>query len=300
MDLDYHNEFMKYFSKFLIDLHRYTNNDIIGAYVALLDKMNNEKEKVIKQYYNHTNQHRNRIKANDETLFNYPFIVLPHLDLSEVWNQLNDSRKMRVWTYLNTFNSIMDIMDDLEEIVKLNETDEINYYQGIMGSEITEYSINELFNDVEWENEDGERMGLANILKKGSIDVTMLKNALNGLTEDNVKDILSSVESTLNIQLDDRSGAMISNLLNSVTEEINNLDNTQISFKNIPSIAESIATKLQPKLESGEIDVNAFDGGNIGDPMEIFNNLTKNMNDPRMKGIMNMFNNMMDKQNLRK
>lgn len=274
------NQFAGTLHKFVNDLHRYTPSEGSKKFIEVFNDL--DMDKVILRYYNILNEHSGKIKNRDETLFSNNLNVFPGIELSECWKKLSSGQKRKIWIYLEMLFVLSEliIQDNSEKEAKEKSNDlsnmahtivkneegtvdnadqNFNPYVGV-GSSNGEYSIEEMFSGPQTlpgeENNDSALPGMANFGLNSMFNIGELKDQLKNMKKEDIEEATNNIKKMLGNNDDDNTSTLISDMLNNITEELKNDEmNEGDPFKNIVKIAESVADKMKPQMESSNIDM---------------------------------------------
>lgn len=313
---NYYTEFVKNLHKFLSDLNRYVPTKETQEFLTVFDKI--DMGKVMLRYLKLMNENENRLKSRDETIFNDSFVILPGMDLSNIWKQLNPKQKDKIFTYLqilyiqaelilnnkeieaipekteaiqkmikdvktyakeekhlaevkpdakeeittihtHTESKSEEVKKEEKQLVEANPNLEFDPYVGI-GNANEEYSAGEMFAGISNLPDEGFKPGLGSFAGMIGIDkminIEELSTQLKNMKKEDIDEATKNIKSLLGNNVDDKTTAILSDMLTNITEELkkdtigkgNPLDN-------IIRIAETVASKIKPKIHNENIDM---------------------------------------------
>ena len=203
------------------------------------------------------------IKDRNISLFEYPFVILPDVDISFIWKNITSGQKKKIWTYLNLLLVMIDFVEvdtsDSERVVSIEkgkDLEEFDPFVGVGGND--ELCVDDMIGGDDLDGE--ESVGLASLSKMVGLDkmlgIENLQEELRNMNDEEIDKATESIKNMMGSSLDENSGALINNMLKNVTEELKSNDLSQGNpFENIMKIAESVASKMKPELDKGEIDM---------------------------------------------
>jgi flagellar hook-basal body complex protein FliE len=154
---------------------------------------------------------------------------------------------------------------DVTDVVDANTGDELTTLQfdpfvGV-GNANEEYSTNDMFAGIE--NLPDEKMtpGLSSLANLVGIDKMIpnldeLKNQLKNMDKKDIDDATNNIKSLLGDNVNDQTSDLISDMLTNITDELKKEDMEQGDpLQNIFKIAETVATRMKPKVENSNVDM---------------------------------------------
>mgnify|MGYP000073670105 CR=1 FL=1 len=302
--------FIRNLYKLISDLERYYPNNNTKKYLQVFDKL--DINKILLKIYNSLKKVKEEITKNDTKIFNEPFVLLPNLDLSNIWKNLTNKQQKKVWAYLNVLLLSCDILLSTDEDEEKEQKQEKNLYEGIgVSNELI--GVNDLTNPAYLDktnekNETNETFNPLNMLPGGVnsmasmlgvdnlIDVSAIKDALNKMSDEDIeqatdemnklicnddagtsnlmKDILKNIKTELTSNKNLNS---MEDLLNTVTN-ISSKFNPE-SFKSIDpnKLMKNALNMMNVKDEKGE---SLFDKKSMDNINSLMNNLVNNKDNP--------------------
>lgn len=308
----YFNQFVNNLHKFLSDLNRYSPSEDIANFLDVFDKL--DMGKVILRYLSVIKDYEILLKNRDETLFDKPLKIFPNIDVSLIWIKLSNSRKQKIWTYLQMLYVISELImhngspssddNNLDGMIssinnhnydqsevstdtksesdnkddknykydKYNKYDEydkddkndkqleFNPYVGI-GQQNENYSVSEMFSGpMELPSDKPAGPGLGSLAGLVGIDkmvnVQELSDQLKNMKKEDIDEATKNIQSMLGANADDKTSDILKDMLTSITDELKN-DNISNGnpIDNIVKIAESVASKMKPKIDDNNVDM---------------------------------------------
>ena len=183
--------------------------------------------------------------------------------------------------------------ESTELVVKSNEPEHLNFnpYIGIGTNDNQEYGVNEMFSALPTLDEDKPSgPGLEAIAKaiglNKMVNMDELTSQLKNMKKEDIENATNSIKGLLGDNIDEKTSALITDMLTNISDEMkNNEMGKGDPIKNILNIAESVASKMKPKIENDNIDMSQ-----LINSTQIFANQCKDSNGkPMFDGKMNPF-----------
>lgn len=272
----HYENFLTTLYKFVTDLDRYQQTPGTKQVLEIYNKL--DMAKVIFRVYTLLHQNNKSIASRDESLFQQTFEILPNVNVSEIWPNLVSGRKQKVWTYLSILHIESDILVNSKgeekkpvEPVKIEtQTDKkeplvFDPYVGIGGNDQSgqEYCVEDMYSSLANMPEDDGNSGpglesLANMIGLNKmIDFDGLSEQLRNMKAEDIDNATNNIKEMLGEGIDEGTSDMISSMLGDISTEMKTKDlGKGNGFKNIMSIAETVAGKMKPKIQNGELDLN--------------------------------------------
>lgn len=323
-----YQQFVSNLYNFSVELHQYAPSSDTEKFIEVFEQLN--MGKVILRYLNIVREHEPQIKNKDESIFNNQFNILPGIDLSAIWQKLDQPKKARVWTYLQILYVLCESM--MTQAKKIEQTgvsfeqsndDELlnrlilnakqaknedqdqdkgkqeitfNPYIGVGGSD-ENYSVEQMFGGPDTlpaEEESGPNvgLGLGNMMGLDKmLDLGELSKQFKDIDPDELGIATENIKKMMGENVDEKTSNTMSDMLNNITSELKNGDLSEGNpFENLVKIAENVAKKMKPQLESGELDLSGF----MGTTANLANNCQDSGEPMGSPNMMDMFNNMMN------
>jgi len=263
-----YNEYVNSYCDFLKDLNRYNNNsnEHITNYLNVHDKL--DFNKVMLRYLSVFKEHEELLNKKDEKLFEYKLEILPQINISELYNNLTDKQKNKIWTYLQILFIQSELLlnnketpsptNNMETSKELEESKEFNPFKGVGST--TEYTVDELFSNIEKISDKEYNMGLESIIETTGIDkmidLNKLSEQLKNLNKEEIDEATNNIKGLFGDKMDKNTGDLLNNMLNNITSELKKEDISNGNpIKNIMKIAETVATNLKPQINEKNIDM---------------------------------------------
>lgn len=280
----YYHQFVTNLSNFISDLNRYIPNAGCDRFISVFDKI--DMGKVMLRYLSTMRDYETLIKTRDELLFTNKLVILPDIDISEFWPKLSSGQKRKVWTYLQLLyvqselilnykesaqgdteknktlkTMLSDVKDKDNDNDKNTSTEEFTFnpYVGIGGSQ-TEYSIDEMYAGHDYPDEEQATPGLGSLASMVGLDkmlnVDKLSEQLKNMRKEDIDEATSNIKGLLANNVDEKTSGFIGEMLTSITDELSKDDISKGNpIDSIMRIAETVADKIKPKMESQDIDM---------------------------------------------
>ena len=273
-----YKKFVDYLHKFITDLNRYYPNEGCKTFLSVFDKL--DIGKVMVRYLHKMRENEAMLNSRDETLFHKPLVLFPHIDLSFLWKFISESRKAKIWTYLQILyvqaevilnykestdndSSKNKVITSMANDIKTNDNKiEFNPYHGI-GSNDQNYNVNDVLEgikDIKDEKITPGKMGLGTIASMIGIDkmlnIDELSDQLKNMSKEDIDDATDNIKKLLGPNVDENTSKLISNMLSGIGDELKKeTGSSGNAFDSIMKIAENVADKIRPSMQSGDIDM---------------------------------------------
>ena len=238
------------------------------------------------------------IKGQKNKLFTYLTILLIETDI--LFNQLGQETSNTPSKKLNTEpEAIIKLTEnttgEITIVVKAedNKNSEFNPYVGVGENNNQQYSVDEMFSslaNMEDEETTVGGIGLESIVKmiglNKIVDFNELTNQLKNMKKEDIENATNDIKKMLGDKVDAKTTTLITDLLTNISEEMKSSDMTKGDpFKHIIKIAESVAGKMKPQIEKGDLDVSQ-----LGNSVQMFADNCKDKDGkPMFEGTMNPF-----------
>lgn len=306
----YYNKFVKTLRDFLKDLNRYAPNDGCSEFLKNFDQL--DMHKVILRYIGMMKEYEQQLKNMDETIFSNQLIVLPGINLSDIWVHVPTEKKKKVFIYLHTLLVISDmmiqsdndtpnsnIMSDMPNSNIVSDTtnsndvsvtpSEFNPYVGVGNTDNNTLSVNEMYSGKlpDEAPTQSSMPGLGSMAGMVGLDKMLnlgkLTDQLKNMTKEDIDGKTNSIKSLLKDlgNDDDNITDFFADMLTTLQSDLKNDKN--IDGGNPMDIISNIANSVESKMKSpteNNIDVSKL--------MQTFQNLATKCTDENGK---NMFGN---------
>lgn len=258
------NQFNEKFYDFIDKIFIITKDNDINNLKKKYNKIN--QNKLIKSFVKNLELYKDNINNNDDTIFVNDIFIYENINLSNIWNKLtNEITKKSFWEYIK-------ILYILGDIFVNGESENLDMVNKLLESNNESPNINQQIN-------------LENILKNftsGNINEKLfdINNEEINEASNNMKQIFKEGDSKTN--------DIMCDMISDISQELSN--SKEKGLNNILNIAETIANKFRPKMESGEFNLNdllnsaknamgAMSGNtpNTNNPLDLLNNLMNNI-----------------------
>lgn len=278
MEQHYKN-FITTLYNFMNDLNRYSHNDNIHKLIQVYNQL--DMAKVIFKVANFTKEFANDINNKNQSIFDKPLFILPEIDLSLQWSKLTTAQKNKSWTYLHILSIESDFLMNFdkqssevqsvhvsqptEQITQTETSQEpkhldFNPYVGV-GTNDGNYGVNELYSATPNLKDDKPTApGISSVLSMLGVDKMInmdeLSQQLKNMKKEDIDNATNNIRSLLGNNIDENTSALINDMLTGITTELNNKNvGNGDPLQNIMKIAESVATKIQPRMENQNFDM---------------------------------------------
>lgn len=227
------------FHEFLSNLNIIFKND--EELIRFGKNVNNvNMTKLASRYVKVLGLHKDKIESKDETIFNEDIYIFPAVNMSRLWNSnISDKTKNVFWQYIQFLYLLGDI---------------------IVSGKVSDSLVNVINDDIQIIDKD-KADDPANLLSM--LDASNITNILNKLTDFGEEDIAMASDNIKKIfkENDSKTSNLMCDIVTDISEELSNKKNSEINgISNIIKIAENIAEKFKPQIESGNFDINELLG----------------------------------------
>lgn len=227
------------FHEFLSNLNIIFKND--EELIRFGKNVNNvNMTKLASRYVKVLGLHKDKIESKDETMFNEDIYIFPAVNMSRLWNiNISDKTKNVFWQYIQFLYLLGDI---------------------IVSGKVSDSLVNVINDDIQIIDKD-KADDPANLLSM--LDASNITNILNKLTDFGEEDIAMASDNIKKIfkENDSKTSNLMCDIVTDISEELSNKKNSEINgISNIIKIAENIAEKFKPQIESGNFDINELLG----------------------------------------
>lgn len=256
------------------DLNRYYPNQ--GCQAFLDNYKNLDLGKIMLRFLTMIRQYETKLTNRDETLFSNDLSLFPGINVTSIWTMLKEGQKKKVWTYLQILYYQSELLLNTEECTNETSTkhqilqnikqdvtqSSFNPYEGI-GQNKTDYSVEDMFPEkMDLEELKNFKPGLGSVASALGIDKALdlekLREQLKNMTKEDIDNATSQLKNVLGANaVNQKTAKMIEDMLSGISEELQNdnmSDNTNAIDK-IMKIAESVANRMQPKMQNEQIDI---------------------------------------------
>ncbi|ARF09417.1 hypothetical protein Indivirus_1_40 [Indivirus ILV1] len=269
----HYENFLTTLYKFVQDLDRYHQTDGTKQALEIYNKL--DMAKVIYRIYTLLKDNT-KISTKDESLFEKSFEILPNVDVAVCWVDLASNRKQKVWTYLSILQIESDILVNQpkqlpEQLPKQEPHQEpqqeplaFDPYVGVGGNTSAQgYNVEQMYASLANmpDEESGSGPGLTSIAKLIGLDKMVnfedLSEQLKNMKPEDIENATNNIKEMLGNNMDEKTTSMLNSMLSDISLEMKsaNLGGGD-PFKNIMSVAETVAGKMKPKIQNGELDIN--------------------------------------------
>ena len=265
----YYNKFVKTLQDFIKDLNRYVPNAGCTKFLECFDKL--DMHKVILRYVGIMREHETNLKNCDESVFVNPLFVFPGINLSELMSKVPQEKKKKIFIYLHTLLVISDMMvqsanesevTPVDVVPSQNPTnnDTFNPYIGVGVNDGEALSCSQMYSAKYPEEPQQQKPGIGSIVSSMGIDkmlnLKQLTEQLKNMTKEDIDEATESIRNLLGKDANDKTTILINDMLHNINDELKNDSiGTENPLDNIVKIAESVASKMKPKMENDGVDI---------------------------------------------
>ena len=309
---EYKEKFLTTFEKFIKEVYKVYKTKDTEKVLKAFNKF--DVMKLSSKYFSNMEKYSEQILEMNDSMFSKSVILLPGIDLSKVWPLLNSEKKKRFFVYvkmlyilsevLSKENSLLSLQQSSEnntEVATIDQTDSSNNqssstfdpYEGV--GENTGYDVETMYNNVDkFKQSNGPDIGnIAELVGLDKmLDLDDLTNQLKNMDGDAIDEATKNIQGMMGGNMDDQTMSAITSMLGSISSELKTVDMKSGNiFDNLSNIANVVADKMKPQIDSGEIDIKNLwkstkslaskckeDSGNGSgvNPMEILSNMVDN------------------------
>jgi hypothetical protein len=193
---------------------------------------------------------RDKIKNKDISIFNETFMILPNVNLSRIWKSLTDEKKERVWLFITLFDMLSSInaKNDVDPIYGVGQDAPISVDDFRHNLTVAEQSI---------KKEDTDPISMI-LGKLGIKNLSEITDELKNIDKTKIDTATTDMKKLLGIT-DTGTGDFISKMIGSIADELRDTDLTKGNqIENFMKIAETVASKMRPEIENGNVDINSL------------------------------------------
>lgn len=299
--MDEYREFVKSLYAMFKDMNRYYPTEGVQQLIGVFDKL--DMGKVMLRFLNTMRTYEHQLKNRDETIFNKSIILFPDVDVSEIWQNLTDKQKDKIWTYLQILYIQSELLLNREEIegqtdksvvVKNMQNDvenhkvEFNAYEGVGSNEPENYNVNEMFSGMDKLDDSNYTPGISSLMKNMGIEkmlnIEKLSEQLKNMKKEDIDEATKNIKGLFGDNIDNNTQEALSNMLHNITDELKKKDISEGNpIENIIKIAETVASNIGPKLMEKNVDMSKLWGQT--------RNMTNNFKDKEGNNPFNANNN---------
>lgn len=277
----------------VVNLHKYYPNDGCAIIIDLYNKLDISLVlvkflKIMEKYHFLLKNKHDLDDADEETIFGVDLIILPDINLKNIWPHLTINQKKKIWVQLRLIyltgmhvlatetptiinkksdNTIVQQTENTD--VAKNTEDKNNFYvdpiKGV-GQNIDNYDTNALLKSTELLGSAGPKefnvetiMGMLKLDKY--IDLDKMTDQLNNMSSEDVEAATSNIQSMLVVK-DENTQNFLGNLLSNIKNKLNEADfsegNSTNKMQQFITIAGQIADDLRPQIENKNIDAKSI------------------------------------------
>lgn len=236
MEQNYYN-FVTTLYKFLFDVNRYVPTSDLDKILAVYKEL--DMQKVIIFVNKILTNNEENIKTNNATIFEQEFLILPSLNLSTLWSQMNPNQQKKVWMYLN--------MLTLQTSIFFSQ--DFNPYVGLK-CETTDYGVNEMLSSIPDIDEDRPMgMGIGTIIALTGldkmVDINKFTDELKNMTDEQMETYISQIKIALGPN-NAATGDLFSNMLVNMSDEFK-------QGKNLDEVINKVGNSMSASMKDNNI-----------------------------------------------
>jgi hypothetical protein len=262
-------QFNSKFADFIYNLNKtFKNDNELEEFNKKIEKVN--PKKLIKRFIKILQPYKNQVENKDDTIFLQELYIIPNVNISRLYNSTNSKVKDVIWQYLQ-------ILYVLGEIFVTGKVQNISMLDNMLNTNI---NINNQNTNINNQNTDDQNaLDINNIMKNMNVD--KLNEQLTGISKEDIMDASENIKKMF--PNNTKTSNVMCDLVNDISKELanNNANNSNNNgIMGILKIAENVADKFKPKIESGEININELLGSAQEMMSEIYGKSDNNNNNP--------------------
>jgi hypothetical protein len=233
-------QFSDKFHEFMSNLNIiFKDDDELTNFNKSVDRINMTKLAI--RYTKVLSPFKDKLENKDESMFANELFLLPTVNMSRLWNSgISDKTKNVFWQHIQLLYVLGNIIDN-----------------GDVNNDMLNNMIDEM--DVP-EESDKNSSDPANIMSSlGNMDIGNLMNGLSNFDEKDIAEASTNIKKIFGDEETETSNLMC-DMVTDISKELTNNNSEGGGINNIIKIAENIAEKFKPKLESGDFDINELLG----------------------------------------
>lgn len=293
---------IKTFASFLEALQRYYPTREVERYITEFSSLNFENlniAKLMQRYLAVISEIDISAKEYSDSFFVDDLFIFPSINISTIWPHITQKQKEKVWTYLKVLylqsdlilnnNNSLDTMNldvNTESTQNQSQTENIadknvTTFDPLVGVKGTgeNFTINNMFSGMKKMSEEpvikpdiNMMINTFGIDKMLGIDMEKLADGSTTISVDQIETAIDGLKNILGTNmLDNKSGNMLNLMLDNVKNEIITDKDADgkvvIKTESMQKIADAVATKMQPDVNSNQLDVghllNAMGGADL-------------------------------------
>lgn len=311
----------------LHNLNRYVPNQGCDEILQIYEKLDITKMMIrylkIMEPYNNLLKNQNLVNEAVEEIFTRPVVVLPMIDLSQIWQQLTSPQKEKIWmscrlVYMTGFQAIEQSHEEAcrknretqetpvltaTPVTKEGEKEKLVFdpFVGV-GSNNEEYCVTDVYKGMEaLEDIKYKDPGVSSLMSFFNIDklvdVDKITDQLKNMTQEDIEKATNSIQSLLSSN-DNHTQKFLKTMLDKIRDQLQNVDLTSGSspekLGKLTDIVETVAKSMGPEIEKNKnLDVKSM----LNNASGLFKDIADNKDmDPeqrkQIQALTGMFNNL--------
>ncbi|ARF10574.1 hypothetical protein Hokovirus_2_101 [Hokovirus HKV1] len=313
IDNDINKLYMQYF-ELLYNLNRYYPNEVCQNYIdkfkeldinimlARFVKIFQKYEKEIKENY------------NDSIMLNNDIMLLPELNIKNIWSNLNENQKTKTWLNIRIIylkikilleekeNIIEQIDPELEKQEKQKNLENLEKEEFIVdpilgvGEDNNNYDIEKLLKGTDTlDNSKIEKPSLGSFIKMtgGIVDINKIFDSLKNLSNEDIESATQTINSLINKDCDPKAQEFIKQLLDETKTLLSETDfNEGDTFKKMESLYTNLAKNMFEKMSKNP-NQPQLNFNNLFDTNKLMEEIGKDKNSGIDKKQIGVLNNLM-------
>jgi DNA-binding ferritin-like protein len=232
-------------NKLLKQYSSYDNSKEVEKMIKLFNKL--DYKKLAKKTHTKLESFKDDIENKNESMFSSELELLPGVKLSNIWSTLTSDVKNKFWLSLKIIFISGEMIVSLDNV----KTDGVNVFEGLKGGDFDVDGMKEAYGDL-----DVASGGMEAFMKVMGGDkmkqLSQLTDQLKNLTDDDIDEATQTIQGLLG-----NSATGMDEMLKVISSELKSgksLTNSSDLMGTLNSVAEAVANKMRPKIESGQID----------------------------------------------
>lgn len=306
---DYNSKFIEVFKQFITFVDNVKTTKDTKRIIENIDKLSIPK--VQQKFFTKLKPYYEKIEKQDTSLFKQNLVPFPKIDLKPLWRACNTEQRNKLWLYLkmlyilseinvaqssitenDTSNSVDNMTNTTNESSSTTISKSFNPYEGVgENSSLTVGEVYKSVGDIEKPDENFTLKSLGKIIGKDKLkELDNLTEQLKNMNDDDIDNATKNIKGMLGNDVSEDTTKTLNTLMSSIASELkeSNMKEGDI-FESLSKIATSVANKMKPKLESGEINPQAL-LESTQKLSEKCSNGNPNLNPVNLVKMMEMFN----------
>uniref|UniRef100_A0A6C0AC17 Uncharacterized protein n=1 Tax=viral metagenome TaxID=1070528 RepID=A0A6C0AC17_9ZZZZ len=226
------------------------NNKDVEKLIKVFTKL--DYKKLAKKIFDRVGNEQQRIEGKDETIFCNSFCPLPGVDISKIWKDLTDKKKEKFWVSLNIVVSYAEMVVTYDELENKMKDSGLNFnpFEGIKGGNLDTDGIKDALGEINVAGSGLERLG--KLMGGQNLDnLEQLTDQLKNMTDEDIDKATKTIKNMFGEQSNDMEEML--KIISAELKSGKSLGDGDL-MTTLNSVAESVAKKMAPKIESGQVN----------------------------------------------